>query len=646
MNLRTILIFRKISDKYKMKSEGKNFAGILPRLAMMAATILLLVKCAQPMSINKIDNPVYSNPGDSVTLHWNIENAHLVRQKGEKRRYAAIDSLRVLASQTKNYQFMGIRDGFDSDTLNFNVEVVVASDDVENRDTKGKTIDQNDNYIGGAIDENQSSTAVATDDIASFFVMRSQKQKNKDDNTFPVNVWISDNVGNFITNGVHLLQPLDVTCEKSDESINHYGDCLIEQISTQTGANKYDMAIIVDNSVSATNNDEISVAVSQFISKQLLASNFLVKYYNQQNSLSGELLPAQVFQSIFERSEPLQNSGLNPLYKTAFSALQILPSGINKDKALIIVTSNSDNSSIIYTLEDVAQAAIEAEIPIFIIGVGYAYNAYLLRYLAEQSGGRFFASDDALAVDIEKLLNAIASSLGNYYRVSVPVCDQENDEIKYSFELNNGLNRFEETINVINTPQKTYSQYQAVALFDLNDATLSDEFDETIKSLGKVLIENPQVKIQLTGNASSEEGTLAEKYDIGLSRADMVKMRLVMYGASEEQIDVRSFGSAKRLYYIEQTPWQGALNRRVEVRWLDPTTLPYEIITGKAATEEQALELANQWESIGYKAYYERLTDDDELSYYIKIWGFSTLEEAIEAKNKLEREYDNTFIIE
>jgi hypothetical protein len=97
---------------------------------------------------------------------------------------------------------------------------------------------------------------------------------------------------------------------------------------------------------------------------------------------------------------------------------------------------------------------------------------------------------------------------------------------------------------------------------------------------------------------------------------------------------------------LQQAPWQQYYNRRVEVRWLDPDLLPYEIIAQTSDSETEALKNVEKWEFHGYNAYYERYLENHSPVYRVKIWGFPTLEEAEASANKIQTIYNTKCIVQ
>jgi len=133
---------------------------------------------------------------------------------------------------------------------------------------------------------------------------------------------------------------------------------------------------------------------------------------------------------------------------------------------------------------------------------------------------------------------------------------------------------------------------------------------------------------------------------IALKRAQTVRRSLVDMGVKPSQIRVRAEGNRRPVYYFQNAAWQEDYNRRVEVRWLDPALLPYEITAGIVATEEEALEKTDEWEKRGAKAYYEAIFYQKQPAFRIKLWGYPGYSEAASAARELQRRYGGNLSVE
>lgn len=156
--------------------------------------------------------------------------------------------------------------------------------------------------------------------------------------------------------------------------------------------------------------------------------------------------------------------------------------------------------------------------------------------------------------------------------------------------------------------------------------------------------DNPNKSVQLTGY-SWYDGVEDYSKTVSQERLNTIKELLSSSGAGQDQLKVKYEGDNKPIF-PNNKGWQANINRRVEVRWLDPSIQPYELLGEQAKSEEEAQMIVEKWESRGNKAYYERLYQQEEIGYRIKIWGFSTIEEAKQAASDIKLKYDVVLEVE
>ncbi len=95
--------------------------------------------------------------------------------------------------------------------------------------------------------------------------------------------------------------------------------------------------------------------------------------------------------------------------------------------------------------------------------------------------------------------------------------------------------------------------------FDANSSTVRARDQQLIDALVSVLRANPQLRVEVQGNASSDESSA---WDLALERAATVRARLISAGVDGERLLVRSFGATHPLS-AGNTPADRARNRYV-----------------------------------------------------------------------------------
>jgi peptidoglycan-associated lipoprotein len=99
--------------------------------------------------------------------------------------------------------------------------------------------------------------------------------------------------------------------------------------------------------------------------------------------------------------------------------------------------------------------------------------------------------------------------------------------------------------------------------FDYDQYVVKDEFRSTIEAHAKFLMNNPQAKVLIQGNAD-ERGSREYNLALGQKRAAAVKKSLSLFGAREDQIEAVSLGKEKPVC-AESTEDCWAKNRRADI---------------------------------------------------------------------------------
>jgi len=115
--------------------------------------------------------------------------------------------------------------------------------------------------------------------------------------------------------------------------------------------------------------------------------------------------------------------------------------------------------------------------------------------------------------------------------------------------------------NPLRDPRNVLSKRSVYFEFDRYD--VKDEYKPLIEAHGKYLQANKSAKMTIQGNAD-ERGSREYNIALGQRRADALKKMLLIYGATEIQIETVSFGKEKpRREGHDEGAW--AENRRDEI---------------------------------------------------------------------------------
>lgn len=575
--------------------------------------------------------------GDTAKIKWNIPKSDFILIDNIDETFKKRDSISVSPESDIIYNFKVIQEK-DTSELSWVVKVIdtviKTGPDTEFMAEWLPSYTESD-YLTGRL--GKSVNAVPK----QMKIMKFDNRINKKGN-IKLNFILIDEFGNFIPDYFNKNQKSffsNSSCENN--SINLSTLTVNEKHNQNDNLN---ININIENSFAAGDFEPTDNYINDFLA--VIENNDKVKinYFNQNNQrIVDYSTPQEASDELILGNIPLP-SGLNGLYKNTYNSLRTSPSGNNM---FVIINFSPDNSSVVYNANDLVSTALSRNIPVYIISCGYAVNTYNLKYITNRTGGKFYNIAPNEIDNISEILKEIYYSHKSYYSVelSIDYSDISNCKELYNISSIEGNESLNDEIKIIMRDKAQYTDYQSVAAFDYKQKNISDDFNETIKDLADVLIQNPNSAIQLTGH-SSIEGDEEYNKKISLERAQEVRKLLLFYGVDPAQIRVKAEGSSLPVYFMQQKPWQQYYNRRVEIKWLDPSLLPYELIDEYYATETQALEKVESWERKGLMSYYDRYLINNNPKYRVKLWGYPTLESAQEAAAELESKYDKVFSVQ
>ena len=99
--------------------------------------------------------------------------------------------------------------------------------------------------------------------------------------------------------------------------------------------------------------------------------------------------------------------------------------------------------------------------------------------------------------------------------------------------------------------------------FDFDAAALKPDFDALVERQGKYLAAHPKLAVRVEGN-TDERGSAEYNLALGQKRAESVRQALKIYGVSDGQLEVVSWGKEKpKAQGEDESAW--AQNRRADV---------------------------------------------------------------------------------
>ncbi len=668
----------------KKKYQSNTFIASIGKLFSIYLTVLL-ASCSIP-DIGKeyTPNEYQARSGDSVTLSWHYLNAERVYVDTIKTPFDPIDSLRVLAEYSREYVVRAYQGNIDS--LIDRKVLIVDGQTVDNNSQASDFNSQNNEIITpDSIELHQEDRVIGTtnNDISiqrgpikpfpqytesqslesEYFtgisngsngaellrVTRTISEKSNKGWKIYLRAVLLDKFGNFVKKNFRIGQDdfsLEYGCDDQKFSKVTYSDSKLVMPPVNSGG--CDFSILLDNSAAVQDNDRIIAALGRFSENLTQQDRVQFSVFNQNYN---QLIPMQSPETAISQFNSISietPNGLNSLYKSVYKNVEQFPKS-NNCRALVVITHYNDNSSLVYTAADLINISKSADVPIYIIAVGDALRTYFLNYICGSSGGKLYHIFEDEADNIPSILNEIAFSLKNYYQIEFNIFDLPSDivktgkagkcdELQTTLILNSDGEELKTNVNIFPHPIPEYSQYQAVAMFDDKSSDIIRQYYPLMDSLAVTLLDNPDYSIELIGN-SSNEGDQNYNLDISAKRAEKVKSYLVAQGVPEKQLITKAKGYTKPIYFNPRLPWQESFNRRVEIRWLEPNKYPYEIVAGDAESEDKAQYLEDTWRKRGYRSYYERIIDNDQAKYLIKLWGYTSLNDAKSTIEVLQKKY-------
>ncbi|MBM2815517.1 MAG: hypothetical protein HW421_2279 [Ignavibacteria bacterium] len=606
--------------------------------------ILILYSCSSPKPITFNDFRGFSEimPGDSVQLKWSFGNTDKVKIEGFDSVFAATDSITVHPNETTIYYFDAFQTNQDSIRLYWRI---ASKEITKPKETKpGPEPETNTNlspeFFSGSVRTSETNPSMLK-------IMRIMYPED-DSEDFVARVMLLDKNGNYF-NGykpeseAHIFT---VAACDTDETSEIYTKIRDEKFVKET--HNLSVAFTLDNSAQAYASRDVFDSVKSYIRKSQNNLNWTFSYYNHNPSKSIPVSPSDKALPIISKMNLPEPNGLNGYYKANCQSLwNLCTDSKERNLVQIQIVFGADNSSVIYNESDVIDVAIKNRVPIYIIAIGDAVDSYTLKYITSATGGKFYHLTDDKIQFIKQIFDEIIFSNQNYYEIEVPASFLKKHCSTAFLSVNI---REEEEILTDNTHlvfeyQPLYQKYQAIASFQELGTELTPDFNENIRSLARVLKDNPGNSIKLIGHSSYEIDE-AEDIELAKRRAEVVESRLVELGVDEKQVFIKSEGSNNPIYYFQEYSWQKYYNRRVDVRWLNPELLPYEIIAGIYPSETLALISVDKWSKLGKLAYYERYLQNGNPVYRIKLWGFRTRDQAVQELNKLKKKSKDSYNID
>lgn len=595
------------------------------------ASAMLFACNFSPIEVEKFTEYSKINQNEKAKIYWKFKNAQGVAIEGYNNVFAAEDSLEVSTSTNKTLYFSAYRNNLDTVRRSCVIEVQ-KPEVVEEKSITSKVPSE---YLISLKDENRKIEHIK---FAGY-------DYSPENNSLEIKLLTFDEFGGLaFDNELNetLIKKMNIYCGENNIDIQPK----IEYIKNEK-IKPVEFNFLFDNSMMAEEGFKPEIIVNDFSKK--LSENDKMNYseYNLNFHPIAKDLTKKSTNSALQSYTPSPREGMNSLYKSMFNSLEEIKSSPESNQMMVVLTYNSDNSSILYFADDITALSAAKNIPIYFIAIGGGLNTYALRYISSITGGKFYHIDNDELSSIDGILSEIYNSQNHYIKLTYDLTNNNKcNKMLTIFDFDQNEKHYYDKLQVFLSKQAQYQSYQALAVFDFKSSTYNKIYDENIELLALNLKENPDAQIVLIGNAGNE-GNSEYCDKMGMVRSEDVKKALIMYGAKDNQVKIKSNGNHKMLYNMENEIWQGYLNRRVEVKWLDPSILPFELCGSKYYnSEELAISAMEKWENKGFKAYYDRINIDDSPFYRIKFWGYATEDEAKTEVRRINKDYKENFTIE
>lgn len=588
----------------------------------------LFIACSSNrLQLNKISGYLEIYEGDSCLVSWDFSNAKYVEIPIEGKRFNARDSFVVRPYNSTRYDIIAYNESGDS-LVQYVYVVVKEKEEAEKLSTgpiqRGPLISPNikelqseerSEYFSGML-------SGSLDKVSQMKIVRGKLDTQTD--SIELDFLLLDEFGNFIQDITNYTS--DIKIELAQSCGNRAFREILEFPNTYLHNNRLSCYLLVDKGILSNGSNpigEISDGV-KFLDND---DGFSFSIFG--NDLE-TLIPIENFDKGYW---DLQKLALKPeielsaIYKSLYNLILSIPDGSNS--IVILVTNNTDNASITYTFEDVLEIATKKGASLNVIGVGNEFSLSAFKYVATLTAG---AAYHLLWSDFGKIgdvLREIILSQKYAYRVTAKNRLDKNKcrEGNYQLTVQGSSFEFSDFFNLPYLQRTYYTNYQAVSLFNFLDTTVGSEYLAGINNLAKILKEHSDISVELVGNASLDEYSF-KPLDLSFARANNVKKQLLSLGVNVTQVKVKGRGISKPLFQLEEDERSKMLNRRVEIRWLHPSVLPYTVVVDTVESEEKAENQINVWERRGFKAYYDRILERGDVRYRIVLWGYSSFEEA------------------
>lgn len=619
-----------------------SFVRLLRDAAIGAAIVAAAPLYGQSKVFLEARSPIRN--GEGSVLKWHFDDAAEVLLVGAKRKLGAKGSMEVYPSQTTTYVFSvqgpsGVM--LDSVTVVVNAEmapatVPLAADEGSARgplttdDTTAPAVSSTPDALMPA--PSRSVAALGNLRLSAAGVTSSRSTIGN------IRVSITSPDGTPLPESVPGTVALE--CRTGTESRSYDGEFVRDPAAASV-----EMLIAIENgSLVASWREAAEMALNNTLSTFSPSTVLSVLAWDHREQMLVEQVQASEINGFpIQLDAAAASGGLSSLFRTSWRAVNRLARSKAQEKALVLIASGAEDASLVYQLRDVVDIAVESGVKIYAVSLDNLADTYPLRALTTMTGGTLIRLDSPNAFDLREALQQVSALAGRVNTYTF----QPNGmfyAVNCTGELTVRSTATAAEVSLTDSltmpiPDPVYNPSRMVlATFRPGEVELSEDYRDQVMSLARVLRDNPTQKIELVGHAG-KESSFGGADQLAIARARAVRDALMQQGIAEERLRVRSEGSTQPIFFFEDDNQSARYNRRVELRWLDPSINPFELVVDYAWTEEDAISKVQLWRERGRKAYFEQFAIDNTSAFRIKLWGWPT-ENAAETEAKtLRKQY-------
>lgn len=609
--------------------------------------LIFIISCSTPkIQVQNISGYQEVPIGDTAKIFWDFLNAKYVKITGNNQVFAPKDSVNFIVYNSVRLEIIAYQSEYDS--LSQYVYVVATSDKTL---PEAQKVQRGPNLIPNLLELKSKEpseyfcgfSSSQFNSVSQLKIVRTKFHPEKD--SINLDFIILDKNGNLLYNLRKFTGDISLDVYQGCTSAESYRRTMefpLELFNTR----KINVHFLVEKNLLnffANFKDDLIDAIKYLANDDGFSLSFFGVEFEY-------LIQYQNFDKAYwqiKNTSINSNIELTATFKSLIELIEKIPDDSNSNNILIFIGKSNDNSSLIYTYDEVIKKANEKNISLYSIIVGNECSPTLFQYISKRTFGGFYHLLWNQPKEISKVIGEIILSNKYFYSITFPnqFKGKKCKEISLKILARQGLNQISNTYSFPVLDKTFYTDYQAVTVYKFLDTNISKEYFPILLQLANLLKKHPEVSIELIGNASIDEMPYQPEL-ISFSRANNLRKELITLGVNPNQITIKARGTTKPLFQIEDDELTKILNRRTEIRWLHPSVLPYTIVVNTLESEELAEKEIAIWEKRGFKAYYDRILTKGEVAYRVILWGYSDFKTAEKTARAITKRFGIQTLIE